>query len=74
MPRKDYNLKMAGIGEKTIENLPEVLPDVISLDIVLSGNNDYQICRKIRNNYLLLYIKIILVSGKIQLDQRLTGN
>ena len=68
-----YILATAGSGEEALEIIPTFRPDLILLDIMMPGIDGYEVCRKIKANEHLSYIKIILVTGKALVDERLKG-
>jgi len=70
----DYNIHLASSGEEGLALLnsnPRI--DVILLDIMMPGLDGYQTCQRIRQNALFSHVKIILVSSKVKLDERLLG-
>jgi two-component system, sensor histidine kinase and response regulator len=68
-----YHLKTAGSGEEVLELVEEFRPDVILLDIMMPGIDGYETCRRIRANPALKFIKIIMVSAKAMVAERLKG-
>jgi DNA-binding response OmpR family regulator len=66
-------LKCAQSGEEAILEAYKFKPDLILLDIMMSGMDGYEVCRQIRNNNKLSLTKIILVSAKQMLEDRLEG-
>jgi len=68
-----YTVKTVASGEEGISCLPDFEPDLILLDVVLPGINGYETCRLIRKNQLYGFVKIIMVSGKLEIGERLEG-
>ena len=68
-----YVLLTASSGEEAIEVAESFRPDLILLDIMMGGIDGYEVCRRIRNNSSLALTKIILVSAKQMLSDRLDG-
>ena len=68
-----YILETASSGEKALEIIPRFRPDLILLDIMMPGIDGYEVCRRIKANEYLSYIKIILVTGKALVEERLKG-
>lgn len=60
-------------GEKAIEALPQIQPDLILLDIMLPGIDGYEVTRKIRADRQYQFTKIMLISAKVSLAERLEG-
>jgi len=60
-------------GEEALDVLPLFRPDIVLLDIMMPGISGYDVCRKIRQEPKYQFIKIIMVSGKGLLEERLKG-
>jgi signal transduction histidine kinase len=69
-----YNLHLASSGEEALEVLQSyVRPDLILLDITMPGMNGYETCQKIRATPAFSHMKVILVSAKSLVEERLRG-
>jgi len=68
-----YLVRIAETGEDAIGLLPEFNPDLMLLDIMMPGIDGYEVCRRIRADHRYHLLKIILVSGKSMLEERLQG-
>ena len=69
-----YNLHLASSAEEAMNFLdahPRV--DLILLDIVMPCMDGYETCRRIRDNPRFSNIKVILVSSKMMLEDKLRG-
>jgi signal transduction histidine kinase len=53
--------------------MPRWRPDIVLLDIMMPGFDGYEICRRIRADDRYRSTKVILVSGKASVDERLEG-
>jgi len=71
--KDDYIISVSKSGEKALEIIPKFRPDLVLLDIVMPGLSGYDVCKKIRENKSFSFIKIILVSGKAKVEERLAG-
>jgi signal transduction histidine kinase len=60
-------------GENALEILPLFRPDIILLDIMMPGISGYEVCKRIRQEPKYQFIKIIMVTGKGLLVERLEG-
>ena len=69
----DYNLATANGGREAVSSAEQFKPDIILLDIMMPDINGYEVCRIIRRNKELKLTKIILVSAKQMLEDRLEG-
>jgi two-component system, sensor histidine kinase and response regulator len=70
---EEYNFRAAKTGEEALKTAVEFRPDLILLDIMLPGINGYDVCRQLRANPALKYVKIIMVSAKAMTSERLRG-
>ena len=70
---KEYDIAIAANGKQAIEVASTYYPDVILLDIMMPEMDGYQACKLIRQNPELKYTKIIMVSAKTSLAERLQG-
>lgn len=68
-----YNLRTALSGEEALDVASEFQPDLILLDIMMPGMDGYEVCRRIRSNKQLRPTKIIMVTAKAMLTERLEG-
>jgi len=69
----NYDLKTATNGEQTLEIAKDFRPDIILLDIMMPGMNGYEVCRRLREYYTSEHTKIIMVSARAMVSERLEG-
>jgi two-component system sensor histidine kinase/response regulator len=67
----DYELELVESGERALEVIESFRPAVVLLDIMLTGINGYQVCSRIRALPSLRFVKIIMVSAKAMVAERL---
>ena len=68
-----YRLATATSGEEALRKALEFRPELILLDIMMPGTNGYEACRKMRANPALRHSKIIMVSAKAMVAERIEG-
>lgn len=68
-----YTLRSAESGEEALQIIPDFHPDLILLDIMMSGIDGYEVCRRIRADEKYNAIKIILISGRAMENERQKG-
>ena len=68
-----YYLETAASGEEALEIAPDFHPALILLDVMMPGIGGYETCRRIRANLSLRHIKIIMVSAKALISERMQG-
>ena len=69
----DYDVRTAAQGEVALREALHWRPDIVLLDIMLPGIDGYEICRQLRSQACLSHTKIIMVSAKGMLEERLAG-
>jgi diguanylate cyclase (GGDEF)-like protein len=69
----DYELSRATSGEECLEVADKCLPDLVLLDIMMPGIDGYETCRRLRATRNLEHTKVIMLSAKTRLDERLAG-
>jgi CheY-like chemotaxis protein len=68
-----YTVAAAASGEEAMEIIRGFKPDVILLDIMMSGIDGYEVCRRIRADSSNDDIQIILISGRAMDTERQKG-
>ncbi|QSH40656.1 response regulator transcription factor [Lentisphaerota bacterium ZTH] len=58
------NLKVADSGEKGLKIVPEFMPDIILLDLMLPGMDGLAVCRTLKSNPETEAIPIIMLTAK----------
>ncbi|MBT4287160.1 MAG: hybrid sensor histidine kinase/response regulator [Deltaproteobacteria bacterium] len=69
----DYKVETAFSGAEALKKVTSFNPDIILLDIMMPGMNGYDVCRAIRKDPGHTFIKILLLSAKSSLEERLEG-
>ncbi|MDM8549219.1 hybrid sensor histidine kinase/response regulator [Desulfobacterales bacterium HSG2] len=73
MLEPEYEVETAFNGEDALEILRKFKPDLILLDVMMPGIDGYEVCRRIRSDRAFGFVKIIMVSGRSMLEERLKG-
>ena len=68
-----FELQMASTGEEALRVIDGFSPDLVLLDIMMPGKDGYDVCKEIRTRPALNLTKVILVSGKAMIEERLKG-
>jgi two-component system sensor histidine kinase/response regulator len=69
----NYDLKAATTGEQALEIAQDFQPDIILVDIMMPGMNGHELCRRLREHCTLKHTKIIMVSARAMVTDRLEG-
>lgn len=70
---KEFEVKSVFDGESALEMAGDFKPDIILLDIMMPKKDGYEVCARFRQKPELAFTKIILLSAKSMLDDRLKG-
>lgn len=62
----DFSVLSVGDGLSAYRKIKEIMPDVILLDIFMPEMNGYQVCEKIKNDPMLKYIPVLLLTGTFE--------
>src|SRR6266446_3181029 len=68
-----YVLAIAASGEEALAMASDFHPALILLDIMMPGIGGYETCRRLRAHPTLRHAKIIMVSARALLSERLQG-
>jgi len=69
----EYEIKTAISGEAALGILEFFIPNIVLLDIMMPDIDGYEVCRVMRTEKSLADIKILLVTAKTELQDRLRG-
>ncbi len=70
---ENYQTECVTSGEEALEVVHQFKPDIILLDIMMAGIDGYEVCQRIKEDLSISDVKIILVSAKRDLEDRLEG-
>ncbi len=70
---KKYSLEVAENGEQALGKMKESEIALVLLDIMMPGIDGYEVCTTIKNDPNYKCVKVILVSGKAMVEERLKG-
>jgi len=68
-----YDVVSVDNGEKAMEMVHLFRPDIVLLDIMMPGIDGYEVCEWIKSTSEHVFTKVILVSGKAMVEERLQG-
>jgi CheY-like chemotaxis protein len=71
--QEKYDLKTALGGEEALQIALDFNPDIILLDIMMPGMDGYEVCQRLREYPSLVETKIIMVTAKGALEDRVKG-
>ncbi|MDY6902176.1 MAG: response regulator [Cyanobacteriota bacterium] len=68
-----YNVAIATNGRRALKQLERKLPDLILLDIKMSGMDGFEVCQKIKANPKTCNIPIIFITALADIESKITG-
>jgi PAS domain S-box-containing protein len=68
-----YHIEIAYSGEEAMDCIKTYKPDIVLLDIMMPGIDGYEVCKKMKVDETLSHTKIMLVTAKDGLKNRLYG-
>lgn len=66
-----FDVYLAINGKDGLDNVYNVIPDLIILDVMMPDMDGYEVCRSIRSNAKVAEIPIVMITGLDDLDSRL---
>jgi CheY-like chemotaxis protein len=66
-----FHLRLVDNGKEALKNAATFLPDVVLLDVMMPRPDGYEVCSAMRNDPLLRYSSIIMVSASTAIEARL---
>ena len=70
--KDDYQVKVANNGEKALQ-LAQTKPDLILLDVVMSGMDGYEVCKLLKKNGNTSTIPVIFITSKAESEDEEHG-
>lgn len=68
-----YNVRLADNGKMGLDICMEKYPDIIISDVMMPEMDGIEMCSRIKNNFLVSYIPIVLLTAKDNAESQLEG-
>lgn len=69
----DYRVYMVDSGQRALDILPKIQPDLILLDVMMPGINGFEICRKIKEDKNQATLPIIFMTALDSVGDKMAG-
>lgn len=73
LTKRGYQVRTAENGEEALRRLQEEKPDLIMMDVVMPGQNGFQLTRAITRDPLFADVPVIICTSKNQETDRVWG-
>ena len=73
LTRRGYRVRTAESGEEAMKRLLEELPDLILMDVVMPGQNGFQLTRLIKRDERFANVPVIMCTSKNQETDKVWG-
>jgi PleD family two-component response regulator len=73
LEKAGYQVFTAENGQAALEKIEELQPDLVILDVMMPVMDGYEVCRKMREDFKMNQIPIIMLSAKGELPERVKG-
>ncbi|NBD19746.1 response regulator [Aquabacterium fontiphilum] len=73
LSKKGYQVRTAENGEEALRRLQEEVPDLILMDVVMPGQNGFQLTRTITRDPQFANVPVIICTSKNQETDRVWG-
>ena len=70
---EDLDVISVSSGRELLRRIPELLPDVILLDVMMPDLDGYSVCRELKQSITLRHIPIILITALDSMQDRIHG-
>jgi len=73
LERAGYQVSTAENGQVALERIEELAPNLVILDIMMPIMDGYEVCRRMREDFKMSQIPVIMLSAKGDLPERVKG-
>jgi CheY-like chemotaxis protein/signal transduction histidine kinase len=68
-----YQLEFGASGKEALQKIPQLLPDLVLLDVMMPGMDGFEVCRRLRLDPETAQIPVLLVTALDDRETRLEG-
>jgi DNA-binding response OmpR family regulator len=69
----DYQVYMVDSGQRALDILPKIQPDLILLDVMMPGVSGFEICRRMKRDEELAAIPVIFMTALDRVEDKIAG-
>lgn len=69
----NYRVYMVDSGQRALDILPKIQPDLILLDVMMPGMNGFEVCKKIKGDKELVSLPVIFMTALDSVGDKMAG-
>jgi PleD family two-component response regulator len=73
LEKAEYQVFTAADGFDALEKMTEVKPNLVLLDVMMPRMDGFEVCRKMREDFVLSQIPVIMLTAKGDLNEKVRG-
>lgn len=73
LAKEGVNIYFAKTGMEALDQVKDLLPDLVLLDVMMPGMDGFEVCRRMRANAILADIPVVMITALDDHDSRLHG-
>jgi PleD family two-component response regulator len=73
LEKAEYQVFTAVDGKEALEKMVETLPNLVLLDVMMPKMDGFEVCRKMREDFVLSQIPVIMLTAKGDLNEKIRG-
>jgi PleD family two-component response regulator len=73
LEKAEYQVFTAADGREAFEKMGETVPNLVLLDVMMPKMDGFEVCRKMREDFVLSQIPVIMLTAKGDLNEKVRG-
>lgn len=73
LEKAEYQVFCAADGEDALQKMLEIKPSLVLLDVMMPRMDGFEVCRKMRQDFVLSQIPVIMLTAKGDLNEKVRG-
>ncbi len=73
LEKAEYQVFTAADGREALEKMGETAPNLVLLDVMMPKMDGFEVCRKMREDFVMSQIPVIMLTAKGDLNEKVRG-
>jgi PleD family two-component response regulator len=73
LEKADYQVFTAADGKEALDKMGETAPNLVLLDVMMPKMDGFEVCRKMREDFVMSQIPVIMLTAKGDLNEKVRG-